>query len=387
MLLTIQASLKPILDEKLEKLIIKAHKLNCAPPSFTYGAAYNKTEIVETVGENNSSTFKQVTYLAIDVTLIATPIVLSGWEFIASLSHLCGETIISSLSEKECPKNYLSPSRNGVCDHCGINRQRNTTYIVKHEDGTFKQVGSSCITDFLGGHHAVNAIALATFQTLVIETFRDVSEAPLGGNQQAYGVDYIIAVTAAIVSENGWRSSKAAHEQGGTATHSLVSEAIRDKEFSPSKENWEEAASIILWAKELSDEECENSYFHNLRAFARVNMLTSYKHMGIVCSMFAAYKGMMQAKVDVAKPSSHVGVVGKRESFILTLKFIREFSSTYGITSLHMFEDTDGNIIVWKASGTSNLKHGEQYKLKGTIKEHSFYREKAQTILTRCKVE
>ena len=40
------------------------------------------------------------------------------------------------------------------CDHCGTTRRRSATYLVEHEDGSRKQVGSSCMADFLGasGH-------------------------------------------------------------------------------------------------------------------------------------------------------------------------------------------------------------------------------------------
>src|SRR5699024_12772450 len=38
----------------------------------------------------------------------------------------------------------------GTCHHCQINRYRTNTYVVRHDDGTQKFVGSTCLKDFLG---------------------------------------------------------------------------------------------------------------------------------------------------------------------------------------------------------------------------------------------
>jgi hypothetical protein len=55
--------------------------------------------------------------------------------------------------------------------------------------------------------------------------------------------------------------------------------------------------------------------------------------------------------------------------------------------ALHpLMTDSNNNRFVWKASGTC-LDTGETVTLKGTIKEHSIYRDQNQTVLTRCKVQ
>ena len=55
----------------------------------------------------------------------------------------------------------------------------------------------------------------------------------------------------------------------------------------------------------------------------------------------------------------------------------------------HNFKDEHGNVMVWK-SGTYPEALGEDGKkvlLKGTVKEHSEYKDEKQTVLTRCKVQ
>lgn len=56
---------------------------------------------------------------------------------------------------------------------------------------------------------------------------------------------------------------------------------------------------------------------------------------------------------------------------------------------IHTFKDDNGNVIVWKTSSTSlpELNEGDKVSVKGTVKEHSTYKDEKQTVLTRCKVK
>jgi len=49
--------------------------------------------------------------------------------------------------------------------------------------------------------------------------------------------------------------------------------------------------------------------------------------------------------------------------------------------------DENGNILIWKASGSKSFEIGSKYKLTGTVSEHSEYEGKKQTLLQRCKLE
>src|SRR3972149_3916096 len=49
------------------------------------------------------------------------------------------------------------------CDHCGLIRKRNETFVVRHEDGTLKQIGRQCIADFLGHKGPEGMLAAAEY--------------------------------------------------------------------------------------------------------------------------------------------------------------------------------------------------------------------------------
>ena len=48
-------------------------------------------------------------------------------------------------------------------------------------------------------------------------------------------------------------------------------------------------------------------------------------------------------------------------------------------------KDDSGNVAIWFTSA-GDMEVGKTYRIKGTIKEHSEYKEIKQTILSRCKV-
>ena len=91
--------------------------------------------------------------------------------------------------------------------------------------------------------------------------------------------------------------------------------------------------------------------------------------------------------------SEYVGTIGDKVELELTIKFIRTFESLYyngADTAIIVCEDADGNAVVIKTTTSTKLYDSideeNTYTVKGTVKEHSEYKETKQTILTRCKV-
>lgn len=104
---------------------------------------------------------------------------------------------------------------------------------------------------------------------------------------------------------------------------------------------------------------------------------------------------------------SYIGEVGKRMTITVTYKKRFEYTdykfSYYGTTHLtHIFEDAEGNTIVWKSTnmveyindGKENpnrkgdvefVPKGSLVELTGTVKEHGDYKGIEQTVVTRCK--
>ena len=60
----------------------------------------------------------------------------------------------------------------------------------------------------------------------------------------------------------------------------------------------------------------------------------------------------------------------------------------YGMNTMYVytFRDADGNAIVWKTSKGTTFPEDTELVIKGTVKDHSEYRDEKQTVLTRCKI-
>ena len=101
--------------------------------------------------------------------------------------------------------------------------------------------------------------------------------------------------------------------------------------------------------------------------------------------------------------SNYVGNVGDKleQEFIYNFSAYFEMPSFggYGMTTMyiHNLSDKDGNTFTWKTANSISIKDkdsnewivpekGDIVTLKGTIKEHSEYKEEKQTVLTRCKI-
>lgn len=114
-----------------------------------------------------------------------------------------------------------------------------------------------------------------------------------------------------------------------------------------------------------------------------------------------------QRQADIARSkaiSQYVGQIGDKFNEKVTYAgsayfTVRNFYG-YGTDTMyiHKFRDAHSNLLVWKTS-TNNMGHfdekdqwipieeGTEITLKGTIKEHSEYKDEKQTFLTRCRIE
>lgn len=94
-------------------------------------------------------------------------------------------------------------------------------------------------------------------------------------------------------------------------------------------------------------------------------------------------KSVVDALIYPPTESEFVGTVGERLDFILKVNKVIQVDSSYGISSMHIMSDYDGNTFIWNTNSKS-LSEDKEYEIKGTIKGHNIYKGDKQTILTRC---
>lgn len=110
----------------------------------------------------------------------------------------------------------------------------------------------------------------------------------------------------------------------------------------------------------------------------------------------AKEKAEQEAKEAMIKAmkaiSQYVGQIGDKVeikgTYIRSGSWEQKSFSGWGTDTMyiHTFKDSDGNVFTWKTQKGLSLNYGEMVNVKGTIKNHSEYKDEKQTELTRCKV-
>ena len=362
-----------MVEQKIEKLNKRAAKLHLDPITLEWGKAFTEEDNI------------------LLPFLLSGPLSVSydGWEFIATLQHLpTGESIIRAISnEYEIPLEYRESG--SACEHCHVNRYRKDTYVVRH-DATCeaKQVGSTCIKDFLGGNSPDSIMQRASFVGDLLHFMQGATGFQGLSDEGIFYINTVLANTAAVIRHKGWVSKGEASKTGKVATATLVLDQLSrdrfDSHYQVTEEDRETAKEAAEWAENLSDEEVEPSdYLYNIRALARSGMV-GLRTIGYTASIISSY---LRAKnPPLRKESDFVGVLKERKVFDLTVRRVTGFSGNFGYTNKYIFQDSDGNVIVWLTSTSQSLEEGKKYSVKGTIKAHQTFNSTKETLITRCEV-
>lgn len=102
---------------------------------------------------------------------------------------------------------------------------------------------------------------------------------------------------------------------------------------------------------------------------------------------------LMESKMPKVekKVSEYVGNAGDKIEREVKLEVIFTWTTKMAwktvTMSMYKFVDSEGNVLVWKTASTDLYKYeGNTVKIKGTVKEHSIYKDVKQTVLQRVKV-
>jgi hypothetical protein len=323
----------------------------------------------------------------------------NGWAFAATLQH--GEdgnilAVIPGFSEK-IPTQYRMVQRG--CEHCAGNRNWKDTYLLHHDDGSWKQVGRVCMKDFLG--HS-DPHKLAHWAELLIELGGMMSDCldegwGGGGGESWWPIEHFLAITAAVIRLDGWLSRGKARElaemerRPGLATADAVLNLLTNKmlpaefrrRYSVMDADRKMAADALVWAMTI-EANPESDYLWNLRVSCQREYV-NYRMAGLVASLIAAYKRAVEAEVARTNTgaSKYFGEIKERSTWTLTVTKTLCLDGFYGLRTLIRFLDPEGNVAIWFATGSreQEFEAGKTYRLKATVKAHEDYKGVRQTVL------
>lgn len=317
-----------------------------------------------------------------------------GWTFLASLQwdEEAGLLIHSVPGAELGDRSQFDACR---CDVCHTNRQRNDTFVVENEQtGERLQVGRNCLAQFMG-------IVPAGLWML---TWDDLSSSLPDEEAESYGQSARIArlplltvlqATVAICLESGWVSRAKAEAEQKLATSSLVMNMFAPlgrEEQAWAKERWEVARSeyAVSLANQIRETALaaggEGDYMSNLRALLRSETVEA-RNLALIVSAYAVWQ--REQEVAVARRtitgSQWLGSVGAKIEVTGKVASLRHIEGQYGVTTLLVVE-SGTNVVKWFASGVKEFEIGAAIRLAGTVKAHDEYKDRKETVLTRCKV-
>lgn len=383
----------PQLFGRLEKLNRRAKKLSL--PLITYSETgkeeFRKVyKITISEGQEHNTGESVVCFKEVDV-VGEEPKLPGSWEFLAAIEHIEEGNIVSA-----SPENTFDLSKyrscKPVCDHCGHIRSRKKTYILINRTGE-KQVGSTCIKDFLGGNgDPEEMLELASELWALVSEFQDEDSWEEGcrGSSKYLELTRFLGCVIQLVKKFGFTSRKQAQERLKSSTADDACSLYYSKE----PRNQVEHENILLAASYLERGRAilealpdRNDFEHNLYVVSKREFLDP-KHCGIA----AYFIGWLNKKdrdeqEKTATCNEWFGSAGERQE--LNLKFVGEHafnSDIYGVSYLYRFQDDAGRTLIWKTGKAEIFEKDKITKLKGTIKKHTEYKGRKQTELSRCKL-
>jgi len=392
-----------IFDKYIKKLLTFKNGIL----SYTVGEEVTKSFIIS---HDEFGVFQSTVYRKFRlVTFDGVAPKLRGWEFIARLDHdrELG-TMVNAIPGKEVPLEYFSKGQ--TCDHCRVNRFRKNTFIVYSEVEGFRQVGSTCIADFLG-HKSPEEI-LKFYRNMVelytiaggAEDWEDDRYWSSGCSRDYNSLKNVLSVTIAVIRKEGWVSKAKAKIQNIPSTADIVgsyfsydkseNNRLFRKEVNElrSDSDGDFIEKLIKYFKEVEE---TNSYLHNVKALAARN-LVPVEYRGVAVSMVPTFRKYLGELSDGTKSNLLNEYYGELKQKVelngLKIDKIIAIEGVFGSVSIYKFTSPKGQLFVWfasrpqKVSDTVFFSEGNVVNLKGSVKGHNEYNGRKETILTRCKL-
>ena len=384
--------------EDIEKLVAKyqkkAAKYNVALTA-EFGEPYAQRVPVRKADPTTGliATVDTVLVEVFDLTIDGEEIRKDGYTVVAKIEHLEGGNVVSAFGAEITPA-WRNATCN--CEHCGILRDRRLTFIVRHEDGSEKQVGRSCLKDYCGiDPHAIGY--RNELEEILISddiTSYDFERRPV---QEAYSTVEILALAISTIKRQGYVKSGEPN-----SNKSEIAEACKD--YRPTDAELQEAREMAQTIAEINEDDAFAANLNNVQSLIR-SEYCKRSHFGYIAYAPVAYEKYVEemkrrAEREAAKSaernaSDYVGQVGQRIDIeIANMKLVTSWETQWGLTWLYKFTDADGNVLVWFASKPLERvnKNGvyedvtSVERIKATVKEHTERDGVKQTVITRCKV-
>ena len=305
---------------------------------------------------------------------------------VAVLEHTKSGNLVHLINENVQPqKKWFTIS--GNCEHCNSKRIRNKTVILLNSEGSYIQVGTSCINEYTG-IEAKDIISI--YKNISGITISDISYK--SSNKFISNLvntrDYL-ATCIDEIEKNVYYKNKTKYECFENISFSANSRQKADEiiEYFSKFEKVEDLQKVL---------NMDATFYWNISTILKSNYC---KLSGFVAYAPIAYIKLLEIvgknkTLDSQKAISKFRFkIGDKITISVfytnSFSYVSSFNGGYSTTTsyIHLFKDGEGNVYKWKTTTPINVNTEEQITITGTLKAHETYKNECQNVLTRCKIK
>jgi hypothetical protein len=310
---------------------------------------------------------------------------LAGWRLAAVVDHRGAvarlRTVPGAPAAGLLPGCWDAPN----CDHCKVSRRRKETFLLLRDgDGAVRQVGSSCLRDFLGGHDPERLCRQAEYLLLAgVELSGTAGLADATIADANVELEEFLAHAARVVRRRGWTSRTAATGELASSAEQAGQSLQERAPIDPGDRRL--ARGTMAWARELLPPKPNPSAFElDLIAAMSGPSITRWER-GLIC---AAVMIRRRELGRARSRSRHQGGIGDQLDVVaLVERVFAGPSARWGRVHHALLRDADGNRYRWWSSRPLPIEEHRAYRLRGRVTAHDEDRGERETVLTRCRAE
>ena len=276
------------------------------------------------------------------------------------------------------------------CDHCGTKHRRaKCVVLTDNVTGEEKMVGTTCLKDYIGYELATTIAGYKDVYDILIDNKEPfIMEDDFGKYTACYDVERYLAYCIKAIENFGYVRTDGRKPTKEVADNDYHKNAPIEDKYT------ETAKTVIKFFKELDDKYVDNFVWNTKLKLEGAQVITYAD--GIVAYAYVLYKKIKERidadikKQEEAEKTKFVGEVGQKITVKAVGELVTSWTNAYGgFVRLLKFTDDDGNIFIWKTSGSFYLHDydTDRFEITGTIKGHNEFNGVKQTELTRVKVK
>lgn len=205
----------------------------------------------------------------------------------------------------------------------------------------------------------------------------------------------VLQAAAQMIEAHGWVSAAAATESGAVATKARVAAMFNaagalKSPLRATAAQQATAAAALAWAAQQSGSE----YAAKIAELAEEESTTlTNRELGVAVSIVGCYlRSIATAEARAAEATeratraataTHLGTVGARGEFVLTLAAIRQ--SRTGMTIM-VFQSGNGGEVTYFGDSLLGCRVGTTYRIRCTVKRHGDWRGLPTTTVNRPQI-